>query len=147
MEIERTLKKYGATAFGYLSQPGRATILFEIRGRRVRFFLPLPDSMSAEFTRHSRGWRTEEQAQRLCEQACRSRWRALLLVIKAKLEAVEAAIVTLEAEFLPYTVLPNGQKVSEFYQPQVDLVFQSGRMPEPLPGVKPLALPVGCTKE
>ena len=34
------------------------------------------------------------------DQACRQRWRALLLVIKAKLEAVTAGISTVETEFL-----------------------------------------------
>lgn len=143
LDIERTLKRYGADAFGYLSHQGRATILFEIQGRRVRFILPLPDRRDPEFTRHARGVRTESEAERRWEQACRSRWRALLLIIKAKLEAVEAGIVTLEEEFLPYTLLPNGQTMAEWYEPQVEQVYQSGRMPELLPGVTPLALPAG----
>lgn len=147
LEIEKVLKKYGATAFGYLSRPESATILFEIQGRRVRFILPLPDPSLAEFTRYQRGGysypRTESEAAKRWEQACRQSWRALLLVIKANLEAVEVGIMKLEDVFLPFTVLPNNQTIAEWYEPQVEQVYQSGQMSELLPGVTPLALPAG----
>ena len=42
------------------------------------------------------------------EQVCRQRWRALLLIIRAKLEAVASGITTLENEFLANIVLPDG---------------------------------------
>ena len=34
-EVERTLARYGATAFGYMTEPGRAVIMFEAHGRRI----------------------------------------------------------------------------------------------------------------
>jgi hypothetical protein len=49
-EIERTLKRYGATAFAYASETGRAAVMFEAHARPIRFDLPLPplkDSMTA----------------------------------------------------------------------------------------------------
>lgn len=33
-EIERTLKRYGADRFAYVSEPDKATIAFEMKGRR-----------------------------------------------------------------------------------------------------------------
>ena len=63
------------------------------------------------------------------EQAQRSAWRALNLVIKAKLESVKAGIFTFEQEFLPHILLPNGQTVGEFMVPQIETAYQGGQMP------------------
>ena len=57
------------------------------------------------------------------------RWRALLLVVKAKLEAVEAEIATFEEEFLPHIVLPNGRTVGEMALPEIERAYQGGRTP------------------
>jgi hypothetical protein len=68
--------------------------------------MPLPDRTKKAFTHMETGKRrTETQAQRAWEQAVRQRWRALVLVIKAKLEAVESGITSFEDEFLAHTVL------------------------------------------
>jgi hypothetical protein len=64
----------------------------------------------------------------------RQRWRALALVIKAKLEAVEAGISSVEDEFLSFIMLPNGSTVGEWVQPQIERVYESGSMPALLPG-------------
>ena len=62
-EIERTLTRYGATAFSYGWQEGFAAIQFVRNGRRIRFVLPLPDRNDREFTHHSRGPRTPAAAE------------------------------------------------------------------------------------
>ncbi|HWF01594.1 MAG TPA: hypothetical protein VG248_17460 [Caulobacteraceae bacterium] len=54
------------------------------------------------------------------EQACRQKWRALALVIKAKLEAVSAGITTVEDEFLAQTMMGDGRTVGEVVQPQLE---------------------------
>lgn len=135
-EIERTLKRYGATAFAYGWDEQVATVMFEIAGRRVRFQLRMPDRRSREFTHTpDRGLpRTAEKAEAAWEQAGRQRWRALALVIKAKLEAVEAQISTVESEFLAHIVLPNGSSVGEWFTPQLELAYSSGQMPALMPG-------------
>jgi hypothetical protein len=133
-EIERTLRKYGATAFGYATQGRIAAIQFEIAGRRILFKLTLPDPNSRGFTHSSRGPRTKALSATAWEQACRQRWRALALVIKAKLEAVESGITTVEAEFLAHTIMPNGQTVGEWALPQVARLYETGQMPPMLPG-------------
>jgi hypothetical protein len=68
------------------------------------------------------------------EQAGRQKWRALVLVIKAKLEAVEAGIVTFEEEFLAHIMLPDGRTVGEWTRPQLEAVYSDGSMPALLPG-------------
>lgn len=73
------------------------------------------------------------------EQACRQKWRALALVVKAKLEAVESGISEFEEEFLAHIVLPDGQTVGRWMQPQIADAYGSGKMPPMLPalGMKP----------
>lgn len=135
-EIERTLTRYGADQFMYGWQDGAAVIAFRANDRRVRFMLPLPDRNDAEFTRHSKGLRDASAAERLWEQATRQRWRALALVIKAKLEAVEAGISEFEDEFLAHVMLPGGQTIGEWMRPQVAEVYLTGQMPPMLPMIE-----------
>lgn len=127
-EIERTLTRYGATSFMYGWEDGRAAIGFVVDGRQVRFVLPMPDRTAREFTHTpERGnRRTDSAAAAEYEKAVRQRWRALALVVKAKLEAVAAGIVTFEEEFLAHMVLPNGNSVYQEVSPAVEQAYRTG---------------------
>jgi hypothetical protein len=151
-EIERTLSRYGASAFGYGWQDegehraARAVVTFVADNRHVKFGLPLPrrDSDEIQFSHRTGGryqWRqrTEIQQEEAYQQAVRQRWRALALCIKAKLEAVAAGIVTFEEEFLAHMVLPSGETVAEWFAPQLESAYETGQMPASLI----LALPAG----
>ena len=131
-EIEATLTKYGATSFAYATQDNRAMIAFSMTGRQIKFMVDLPPRNRKDFTHSSRGARTLEAATAAWEQACRQKWRALALVIKAKLEAVEAGITTVENEFLAHTVLPGGETAGEWLNPQIDQAYLTGAMPSVL---------------
>lgn len=142
-EIEQTLRRYGADQFMYGWEDGQALIAFRAHERHIRFGLPLPDRHAAEFTHVAISnqygptgkfvERKAADAERVWEQACRQRWRALALVIKAKLEAVAAGITEFETEFLPHIVLPDDRTVAEWMRPQVDQAYRSGLMPKLLP--------------
>lgn len=134
-EIERILMRYNASHFMYGWSPEGAMIMFQAKGRRIRFLLPLPDRNDRAFTHTSvaQQLRTKAQAQVAWEQAGRQRWRALALIIKAKLEAVEAGITSFEDEFLANTLLPDGQSVGQWIEPQIARVYLSGSMPAMLP--------------
>ena len=120
-EIERLIIRYGATSTAFMSAPGRAMILFEAKARRVVFELPLPDINEKRFQRDGRGsLRTPAKRHDAWEQACRQRWRALALVIKAKLEAVESEITTFEDEFLAHIMMPDGQTVGAHVKPKIE---------------------------
>ena len=138
-EIERTLQRYGADSFMYGWNVDDAVIAFRCNGRHVKFVVKMPDRDDPKFTMHSRGRRSEDTAMRAWEQATRQRWRALALVIKAKLEAVESGISTFEAEFLANTMLPDGQTVGDWIEPQMQKAYADGVMP----GEIKLALPRG----
>jgi hypothetical protein len=138
-EIERTLTRYGADAFHYGWSAGRAVIGFVADGRQIRFELPLPDRNSSEFTETPTGRaRTESAAAKEYEQVVRQRWRALSLMVKAKLEAVAAGIVTFEDEFLPHTVLPDGRTVAQQIGPAVAEAYATG-------AVAPLQITAGAS--
>lgn len=119
-EIERVLSRYGAAKFVSGWDERGATVGFAAHNRVVRFHLPLPLKTEKRFTHQasrasylSPKPRTPAAAHALWEQACRSLWRALLLSVKAKLEAVESGIATFEQEFLAHVVMPDGRTVGE----------------------------------
>jgi hypothetical protein len=114
-EIERTLVRYGATKYAFFSEQTRALIGFEIRLKSYGSV------------------RTNEARLKLWEQACRQRWRALALAIKAKLEWVETGIVTVEEEFLPYIVTASGKTVAEMILPDLQQIYSGGKLPRLLP--------------
>jgi hypothetical protein len=114
-EIERTLARYGATGFAYGTDTGRAMIGFQTKERRIRFLLPLVPPNRC----------TQLQA----DQFVRSRWRALLLSIKAKLEAVQAGIESFDEAFMPHIVMPNGQMMAEHSIPYIKEAYSTGKMP------------------
>lgn len=127
-EIEWVLKRYGAGSFAYMTKGDMAMIAFEVHSRRIQMMVPLPDP--EQFERNKLGHsRPKELAMKSWDQACRQRWRALALVVKAKLEAVESGVATFDHEFMPYTLLPNGKTVGDFMLPQIEKSYASGDMP------------------
>ena len=136
-EIERTLTRYGADGFMYGWQDQQALIAFRMNDRHVKFVLPMPDRQSPEFTDYMRGSvryaREESAAHKLWEQACRQRWRALALVVKAKLEAVECGISEFDDEFMANIVMPDGSTIGQWARPQIASMYTRGDMPPLLP--------------
>ncbi len=132
-EIEDLLIRYGAEQFVAGWSEDVAVIGFVFDGRHIKFELHLPDRQSDEFwyppSRRTR--RSKEAAHKAWEQGCRARWRALLLVIKAKLEAVECGISSIEMEFMPWTVIPGGggETVGERVAPELSRAIETGNAP------------------
>ncbi|MBN1574536.1 MAG: hypothetical protein JW984_15170 [Deltaproteobacteria bacterium] len=127
-EIEGLLEKYGAAGvnMGQLTKDGKtmALIQFVMNNLMVRIAFRLPEE--SEFSKTRTGQRRNK---RLVEAECKRErkriWRAVLLVIKAKLEAVESNITTFEEEFLSFLVLPDGQRVGDLVIPRL----ASGELP------------------
>lgn len=121
-DIERALKRYEATGFGYSWERRSATrpaagggssviiveehaiIAFDMKGMRIQLDLIMPEA----------------------EREQRQRWRALLLVITAKLEAIESGLGTLQSEFLANVVMKNGMTVGQVILPQLSRVIEKG---------------------
>jgi len=147
-EIEGLLRRYGADQFVSGWSNREAMIGFRAKDRFVRFVLPIPDAESDAFwlpssrehaktyaTRQgvSRYWRLPARARELYEAEVRRLWRALALVIKAKLEAVESGITSFEHEFMAHIVMPDGRTVGQHVSPGIEEAYRTGRVPRLLP--------------
>lgn len=126
-DIQKLVRAAGAAKFGYEDSDREIVIRFSMKGLRglvdICFKVPLPQA--ADFIYNSIGQRMRDvQAKQSHARAVRSTWRALLLVIKAKLEAIDAGIEVLEEAFLPQIVVEN-RTVYEALQPALD-AYQSG---------------------
>lgn len=135
-EIERTLQRYGCEAFMFGWEGNHALLQFKAKERFVRFTLTMPDL--SEF-RMTDNYRTRNQAaqEKARDAEIRRRWRSLALGIKAKLDAVESEIATFEDEFMANIVLPDGQTVGQFMEPQIEEAYATGIMPSMLPALGP----------
>lgn len=135
MEIEQVLRRYKADTFMYATEPGRAGVMFQIEKRRVQFVISIPPASEFKYGKSRAGYTTtltEIQRDNAWAQEVRRRWRALYLVIKAKLESVESGIETLEEAFLAQLVLPSGDTFGQWATPQLAKVYAGG-MPMLLP--------------
>lgn len=122
-EIKKILAKYNASAFAFAESEDRSMVQFEMSGRRIKFLLPMPVK---GVQKNKKGWLMGENE---VAQLSRSRWRSLVIAIKAKLECVECGITTLEQEFMAHIVLPNGQTVGDVMTPQIKIAYEQKIMP------------------
>lgn len=128
-DIEKALERYGAHSFASATIPGKGMIEFATDTRRVRFVIPMPDPQDPEFTRTPTGRpRSADAIRQAVAQAERQRWRALLLLVKAELEAIAAGIITFEQAFMAQTVLPSGRTVSDELSGQIESAYLESRV-------------------
>lgn len=129
--IKKELSRYHAEAFVLGEEGSRALVQFRIKGRTVQFVLDLPDRADKRFwlTPSRKFKRGPHEAHMAWEQACRQKWRALHLFVKASLEAVHEGILDLDSAFLPYMLLANGQTVGGHMKPMIVKALESGVMP------------------
>jgi hypothetical protein len=126
--VEQLLEKYGAEGFGYAwarrlvaGEGGNrveeevAVVQFRMKGCQMRLEVPMPEA------------RTKDATAKLH----RARWRAIFLVVKAKLVAVDSGISSLEEEFLANVVMKNGQTVGEAMLHRLPEVVESGHLLPP----------------
>ncbi len=118
-------------------------VAFRLGDLVIRFVLPFPKRDDKKFT-HKKDGRTgllkkcsDNEVAKRYEQEVRSRWRALLLVVKAKLEAVECGISTIEREFLAFIVMPNDVTLGDWLMADVLPQISAGTMPKLLAAPKP----------
>jgi hypothetical protein len=93
MEVDALLEKHGATQRGVMENNGTASILFALAGRCYRIDVPLPANSTDQLTRE--------------------RWRAVVLMVKAKLELVRIGASTIEREFLADLIMADGNKLAD----------------------------------
>lgn len=109
-EIVTLLKKTGAESIAQFEDKAKLAVQCFIQGRLIRFAVRLPEGAQAQ----------------------RQRGRALLLVIKAKLESVESEVETFDEAFLSNIVTPGGATVADWLIPQIEEGYRIGKMPTQL---------------
>lgn len=139
MELEALPQRYGAESTAVFTSRAEAAVAFEINGRRILFRLKLPDQKDEIFTHRQSGFRGKEErsaegARSAWDQACRERWRALVLAIKAKLVSVEEGVETFEEAFMAHVVMPDGRTVGEIVKPRIAQAYNEQKMVPLLPG-------------
>ena len=100
----------------YYTKPECVLVAFKNKNRLIKITVPMP---SPKTFKTPDAYAQEE----------RRLWRALLLMIRSKLECVASGITSFEDEFLPYTVMGNGQTVADWARPQLNQLAEAGRMP------------------
>ena len=121
-DIERALNTYGVEEYAFGTSPRGSGIIFKYDGKVYKINVSEPDPNK---------FRYDNQLQ----QAIRSRWRVLLLCIKAKLNLVQDGQSSFEDEFLAYMSLPEGITVAEFMRlPKNVKRLEQSKMPLLLTG-------------
>ena len=115
-EIKEVLRRFGAIEIGIVEGATRVLIAFRTARALVNMELDLPDPKIV---------RDEDRR----AQETRRLYRALLLVLKAKLEAVGSGITTLEAEFMSNVVMPDGKTVGYHMLPRLEQIVKDGKLP------------------
>ena len=136
-ELKQTLRRAGANRVVIATDDvvGRILVSFEIDQRVVRIEVPLPLALETEKLIKKdapRGWyawpekRKREFIERHRDQEERQRFRALLLIVKAKLEIISIGLSTVEREFLADLVLPGNTTVMQQVAPKIRTAYETG---------------------
>lgn len=104
-DIIELVKKAGAVQVGQMEDDQRLTVIFGLDDRQIRFRVAWENSPAAQ----------------------RQRARALLLVVKAKLESVASGVETFEQAFLANIVLSDGKTVHERVSGDLRLEYSNGQ--------------------
>jgi hypothetical protein len=128
-ELENVLRRFGASQFAYMSCPTQSLIGFIIKGRRIEFTITLPNRDDFKHTPKQGYLRVDSDIEKHWEQACRTAWRELVLLIKAKLVGISSNTTTLDNEFLAYIALPDGGTIGTEFGKQVQKMVDSGKVP------------------
>lgn len=116
VEIERLLRKHKADQIVSGWEADRAMVGFRMNGRYIRMSVSL-----------------KESSRRRPDNVERERLRAMVLVLKAKLEGIAAGVVTFEEEFLAHVVMPDGQTIGRHVLPRIAEAYKTGKLPSLLP--------------
>lgn len=114
-EITGILAKNGVVRQAWASAPEGDTLQFELGGFQYRFFIARPtvEEVRADYRATGRDWgRVQDPAGKVAAE-WRRRWRANVLLLKAKLEFAAGEASTVVRELMAYAVLKDGRTLEE----------------------------------
>jgi hypothetical protein len=140
-EIVALIKKAGGARIAQMEDVDALAVQFFLSERMLRFRVPVPTAESMPTRDNGNNRYTDiplATRRKKADAIRRQRARALLLVIKAKLESVESGVETFDEAFLPNIVMSDGCTVWERIGEPLALEYQSGKpMPFLLEGPRP----------
>lgn len=133
-DIERLVTKHGASGFMTAWEDndkgiGHSLVMFRLRGRMLKYVVEKPDPSKIRSTRGRKPKTPKAEAEH------RRRWRALFLIIRAKLEMVMMSDDpgAFDREFMANILLPNNQTVGDAIVPKIIEAYETGNLPKLLP--------------
>jgi hypothetical protein len=114
-EIQSILAKHGCLSMAWAATPSSDTLEFILHGKHFRFVITQPtfEDIKAQYKADGRDWGRIRDWDVKVAAEWRRRWRANVLLLKAKLEFIDGGDTTLEREFMPYLVLQDGSTVGD----------------------------------
>lgn len=113
-EVKDRLRAAGADQIAIFESSLTGAVAFTLAGRMYRLEVPRPTTAKNP------------------DQEERRAWRLLLLLVKAKLEAVREGATTIEREFLADMLLPDGSTVHQRATAELAIAYEKGEMPTTL---------------
>lgn len=110
-EISGILARYGVQRMAWATEPEADVLQFELAGHAYRFRIAHPTW--ADVADRYVNNRTEAQRAAAVDAEWRRRWRANVLLLKAKLEFADGETSTVMRELMPYALLRDGRTLEE----------------------------------
>lgn len=107
-EITGILAKHGVQRMGWMGSPEGDELMFELGGGQFRLRIAKPTLVEIR-----RDYPNAYDVPAKLDGEWRRRWRANVLLLKAKLEFIDSGDTTLDRELLPYRVLADGRTLEE----------------------------------
>jgi len=107
-ELSAILAKHGVKRQGWMGDETADELFFELDGGQFRLRIEKPT-----LTEIRQMYPNAYDHQAKLEAEWRRRWRANVLLLKAKLEFIDSGDTTLDRELLPYRVLKDGRTLLE----------------------------------
>lgn len=121
-EITGILAKHGVVRMAWATGPDGDHLQFELEGGQYRLDMTRPTAESLrERDGHEYAYPQNIDWHAKAEAEWRRRWRANVLLLKAKLEFIEGGDTTLDRELATFRVLKDGRTLGE--------VMDSGGLP------------------
>lgn len=115
-ELSGLLTAHGCQRMAWATEPDADTLQFFLGGNGYRFRIARPTEAEViarwddEHPYAAAGQRAKIDWRKNVDAEWRRRWRALVLLLKAKLEFVEAGDTTLEQEFMSALLVEGGAR-------------------------------------
>jgi hypothetical protein len=114
-EITGILTSHGVLRQAWASEPEGDTLQFELQNYTYRFKITRPTlaEVKAQHEADGHRWSLVYDQQAKVDAEWRRRWRANVLLLKAKLEFADGEASTVLRELMPYALLKGGMTLEE----------------------------------